>query len=1081
MACDCHSGHRSADPRWRADRPSWIEGLQSATTSGRRQIIADSLVLIALRTQSRVGAGMNPDKLTQWLKTATGPLLALGTLVGAVAGGAAFLRAPLAKVNLIGPFWAPFLAILLPVGAALLLLLTSYRIIVRKSRLLRPERFDLRVRTRADLFGRDADIDDLQDLVADHRLVFIDGESGSGKSSLVRYGLVPALVDVGELLPILISQYRGDWDVGLSQQTYGILWAALTEAERIRLRAANRPAVGSVNAAGVARLLDGIAEKLGRPVLLIFDQFDDYQLAHRARFLTEQRAWISAQSLLETNAFWKTVNSALDAGHVRMMVVTRSDASAGLHSVRFSEDIASRPILRLAATWLPRLLDELTVDDGKGVVVGEPDNGWEDLKRLIQLDLDAGNGILPQQVRTTLLGLRELPALTPADYRRAGRTAGAEALYIRDSIKWAAQSSGLGERQVRSLLLELVEREGADSAKTRLRCDAQLSRLVPDDGARQKALLRLARDEVVREFDEGGSSGSRWRLDHDYLAAAVLAEERLTNPSAVLLRDKADAWERTSGMGLWQRYRALLPIGTQLRLVWAKLRAWRRFTYQPYRRFAVLSLVKPAPLMLLVVAAAGWALWLQSPSYQIQQIRAKAAYIASNGSGGGLAEWAGALTLSHRTEEALALVRAVKDPDLRASALASIAEALDGLQDRKRASVVAREAATAAIGAKLFESPGFRSHAFSDSIAISEAGGREGGLAVLREARRQLFSPETPVVGRGRVIVRLAQAFRRLDRKDEALSTLQQARNLFGANWRAVLAAAEELHRNGDDEAAVAWASGVTPPSVDDDLDAAMVEFHAARADVFGWVGLRDRQEAEIGAAIAAATAAGSTTWYSGSPLYGSLIRSGHEATLLLLADRIEAGPEKVKIMTSAAEEESRIGRSAEADTFMKKAEYWARRAADPMSRAESLIALAQGYKALANPTRQKSALVDALAALRPVQHDSDDKQRLEMLVEIADELARLSPDEVALGALADASKLSQGMTQDPSEYLPKLAGALAMTGQIEPARMTAEQVRDGSEKLLAFANVLSNYAYYRDPDLKKRVEARAVAASQGD
>src|SRR5687767_9687278 len=48
--------------------------------------------------------------------------------------------------------------------------------------------------TEADLFfGRDSQITDLQRLLADQNIIFVLGGSGSGKSSLVRGGLVPKL------------------------------------------------------------------------------------------------------------------------------------------------------------------------------------------------------------------------------------------------------------------------------------------------------------------------------------------------------------------------------------------------------------------------------------------------------------------------------------------------------------------------------------------------------------------------------------------------------------------------------------------------------------------------------------------------------------------------------------------------------------------------------------------------------------------------------------------------------------------------------------------------------------------------
>jgi tetratricopeptide (TPR) repeat protein len=1011
---------------------------------------------------------MNPDKLTQWLKTATGPLVACGALVGAVVGGATFLEEPLAKVSFIGQQWALALAVLLPVAAAVVLLWASFRIVMRKSRLLRPERFDLRVRDRDDLFGRDRDIEDLQELVESFALVFVDGESGSGKSSLVGFGLVPELAKGSGLLPVLVAQYRGDWDLGLSQQVYGLLWAGLGESDRARLGVAERPAVGSVGAASVERLLADVASKLGRQTLLIFDQFDDYQLAHRARFLSEQRAWIPAAALTEANSFWKAIEGALTAGHIRLMVVTRSDASAGLHSVRFTQANASRPVLRLAATWLPRLLDQLTADDGKGPVVGDPDSGWTDLKRLIELDLDRGNGILPQQVRTTLLGMRELRALAPSDYRRAGRAAGAEALYIRDSIKWAAQTGGLSERQVRSLLLALVERGEADGAKTRLRSDGELAALVADDDARHKALARLTRDEVVREFDEGGMDASRWQLDHDYLAAAVIAEERLTNPNAAVLRDKADAWERTAGMGLWQRYRALLPVGTQLALAWAKIRSWRRFSYQPYRRFAALSLLKPAPLILIAAAAGGWALWLSSPSYQIRQMIAEAPHVKGEESIDGLGEWAAALTLSGRAEEALALARAVDEPKLRSQVLGNVASALNAMGDTEQAGAIAREAvADARRGSGPNEGPDLDLAMVVD--VMSNAGDRDGALALLRWARKSNTSLPSSGTGSAYQAVEFAKMFRRLGRKDEALATLRQARDNIGRARNFFLSAAEEFHRNGDDREALALASAPAPAQ--GTISEAVI--HAQRAEVYRTLGLADRQAAEMRAAVDARNE--QVPHYTADTLLPRLlVRNGRpDAVFLFLGGY--GSVHQVDILTSAATEASRLGQAAQVGQFMRRAEELARGASDPLERAQILVAVARGFAAQANPNAQRAALVDALAAARAAAEGASSiEAKLDVLVEIAVKLARLAPDDAARSALAEAAALSRRMTEDPSDYLSTLAGAMALAGQLEEARLTAEQVRGGTERLDAFTAVLSNYAQYRDPSLSKRLEAGA-------
>jgi hypothetical protein len=77
----------------------------------------------------------------------------------------------------------------------------------RRSRLLRPDARRLRVDEPSHRKGRD---DDLQKLVArcrDHGLVFLVGESGAGKSALVRAGLCREGVLPNTLVPIMLI----DW------------------------------------------------------------------------------------------------------------------------------------------------------------------------------------------------------------------------------------------------------------------------------------------------------------------------------------------------------------------------------------------------------------------------------------------------------------------------------------------------------------------------------------------------------------------------------------------------------------------------------------------------------------------------------------------------------------------------------------------------------------------------------------------------------------------------------------------------------------------------------------------------------
>ena len=200
------------------------------------------------------------------------------------------------------------------------------------------------------------------------------------------------------------------------------------------------------------------------------------------------------------------------------------------------------------------------------------------MKKQLERDLTTHGAsvsvVLPQQIRIVFLGLRKLPSLTLTDYRRAASGAGVEALYIRDAIASAASESGLSEGDVRALLSAFVDRSEAGSIKTKVLSLADVAPVVGDAQKIQRALDRLERDEVVREKSALGDGGSRWQLDHDYIARAVVAEYRAANILSLQLQDGNEAWHM-AGSNLRLRYRSLLTLSVQAKLAWARLRSPR--------------------------------------------------------------------------------------------------------------------------------------------------------------------------------------------------------------------------------------------------------------------------------------------------------------------------------------------------------------------------------------------------------------------------------------------------------------------------------------------------------------------------
>ncbi|MDB5470271.1 MAG: hypothetical protein JWR84_1831 [Caulobacter sp.] len=633
-------------------------------------------------------------------------MVAIGALAASVLGGRTYLK-PLMEGLLNDAELAMLIATGLPAVAALLLLLLAYQALRKQPRLLRAERFDLRVRNKDDLLGREVDVADLKAMLNEYALVFLDGESGSGKSALARHGLLPALTEGGDVLPVLVFEYGGDWDRGLANKTYLAVWNALNVDQRERLGIAGRPSVGTIDGPQVAALLRRVATDLGLSPILIFDQFDDYQLTFRSQFLDAHRAWISADQLRDRNAFWRSIDLVRADHGLAIMVITRSDTSAGLHSARFTEASTSRTLTRLNPEWLPKVFAQLTREDDKGPVIENPEAGWVELQRLLETDLQRNGAVLPQQVRVTLLGLRKLGSLTPRSYRRAGGTTGVEALYVRDAIQNASLASGEEADTIRRLLLMFVERGPDNAAKTVWRAEAQLADVIPDRGRLTRVLEKLEAEEIVRARPGVESESEEWQLDHDYLARSALAEERAANRFVAVLRDGAEAWSN-AGSDVRQRIRTLLPLRSQFALALEKLRSRGRFTYRPYRTYAAWSLLRVVPIA-LVLALGGavsreillqneartivdalsdqtndplYALWTAPPS-----IRDKAASILINGERLKTAgnDWVNAyVSLEPEAAARLAwqLVHALTRSDIQSDRLEPLSMALDATVPR---------------------------------------------------------------------------------------------------------------------------------------------------------------------------------------------------------------------------------------------------------------------------------------------------------------------------------------------------------------------------------------------------------------
>jgi hypothetical protein len=329
------------------------------------------------------------------VQTTTGLIGILGGLLSAVAAFDAQIRSAFVVFEHPGPVGLILLgAVLLALGLTLFLL--SRR---KASQLIDPDALRLDPRRPEHLIGRGDDVRLVQEKCMARPFVFLVGDSGAGKSALVRAGLMPALQTEGRLLTIYIDMANFDWDGGASEALADRFWRSLSASDREALNA-----VGPPTLADLPRLLATCYPTRGRTPLVILDQIHDYQLRHRERFLPPaNKSWISAAELIRTNSFWGLIAPLVQARCIHVLAITRSDNADGLESLRLVTDPIVARLDPLPAGFVLRIIDQLTTRPaGAPSVIEKPEAGWDRLRLRLAQDLERGGAVLPQQLKVTL-------------------------------------------------------------------------------------------------------------------------------------------------------------------------------------------------------------------------------------------------------------------------------------------------------------------------------------------------------------------------------------------------------------------------------------------------------------------------------------------------------------------------------------------------------------------------------------------------------------------------------------------------------------------------------------------------------
>jgi hypothetical protein len=451
------------------------------------------------------------------------------------------------------------------------------------------------------LRGRDQEIDAIIDLLPDHPVIFLTGESGVGKSFLMKQGLIPALekplLGKGRFLPLYVENYGLDRDVGPARNLRAA-FAALQDHLPPAV-ADDLPAPQQLDA--TFTWLDQLPAGSGK-ALIIFDQLDDYIAAH-STFLRPGGNWLTRVELIKKSGLWRRIDERLRKGAIQVLFINRSDETDANPTFSLHGPVSRRRLTGVPVNELIDLISSL----GEAAA-SDPAAGWNDFRNALAEQIRLAKPFLPIRAHFILSALADgvLPYLHPRTLSQIGGIDGLEAAWVADRVRRLACGDLVLMREMTNLLLQLAEAQSGGRFKTHVLSQATISKLFPnrDDNQIDDVLKQLAATKILRRRSVAGTNAS-WALYHDYLAAIVHRAFAPRHQAEQWLKERAAVWHKAETPG--EKWRRLLGL-RELREVLASLPPavlWSR------AGFLAASLAARVLPPLLLVSACGVLLWQQ--------------------------------------------------------------------------------------------------------------------------------------------------------------------------------------------------------------------------------------------------------------------------------------------------------------------------------------------------------------------------------------------------------------------------------------------------------------------------------------
>jgi hypothetical protein len=336
------------------------------------------------------------------------------------------------------------------------------------------------------LLGREEELRRLiaQVTSAGTRFFILWGETGGGKSSLARAGLVPALAKEGRFLPVVVRQ----WNDPIENIRHALAQAA--------------PDVELSQATTLLGCVQRIAAHTGKTVVLVCDQFEQFFAAHPR--------WNEREAVIK--AIGACYN---DFGlPCKFVFVVRTDELGRM--AEFDSKVAE-PLERRKRFHLPLFREE---DAARVLRQLAQQAGLEWSDALIQAfvaDLTHDGRVRPVELQLTGAALAVSGISTYRDYEQAERAEGLLRDYVQLTLRDLRQSKA-DETAMKRILLALVSESNTRHSLT-------FDEIAERTGLKEaltQAHFALIEAHLVSRIDSVGTAAARYELTHDTLVEKVL-------------------------------------------------------------------------------------------------------------------------------------------------------------------------------------------------------------------------------------------------------------------------------------------------------------------------------------------------------------------------------------------------------------------------------------------------------------------------------------------------------------------------------------------------------------------------------